>query len=104
MYKLISMLVVFLLEVVFDSKEEYDVTSPKFSMRKMFVFITVILLSVTTGLLGERVVSLAKTNMNLQEENKRLSVKINHPDSSDVRNDTPQETEKTPVSVVTEHQ
>ena len=42
MFKLLSILTYFIRELVFDSKDEYDFSSPKFNSRKFIVFLAII--------------------------------------------------------------
>lgn len=68
MLKLLSVLSYFLRELIFDSKDEYDLSSSKFNMRKVAVFL-VLALSITLNLfLGNRTVALASANVDLRKQ------------------------------------
>lgn len=67
MWKLLSMPLFFFRELIFESKEEYDINSTSFNTKKVLAFSILILSIILNVLLVIRVVSLAVTNLDLKE-------------------------------------
>lgn len=67
MWKLLSMPLFFFRELIFESKEEYDINSTYFNTKKVLAFSILILSIILNVLLVIRVVSLAVANLDLKE-------------------------------------
>jgi len=75
MFKLISIMFEFLKELIFDSKEEYNITSSKFNTRK---FTTFTILSISLSLnafLMYRMYCIAKINLTNKATNVEILIK-----------------------------
>lgn len=86
MFRILSILSYFLRELIFDSKDEYDLTNSKFNMRKVSLFAFVIISVTLNVFLMNRTVALASTNLELQkaiEQKDKASEKNPKPVPSD---------------------
>lgn len=71
------MTIAFLKEIIFDSKDEYDLTSSKFSFRKVGLFIIAFILVFYSIFITYRLASLASDVVLLRKQNADLNVKLN---------------------------
>lgn len=84
MFKVALMTIAFLKEIIFESKDEYDLTSSKFSFRKVGLFIFAVILVFYSIFITYRLASLASDVVVLRKQNADLNVKINsHKQSSE---------------------
>jgi hypothetical protein len=72
MLKLLSMLSYFFKELFFDSKEEYDIKSSKFNIRKTLAFTLTFTSFALNMFLVNRIYDLATENIKLTEEVTKL--------------------------------
>jgi len=68
MFKIISIIVYFIRELIFDNKEEYNIKSSKFNTRKFIIF-TIIMLSMIVNIFAiDKTYTLAKKNLEFQKK------------------------------------
>lgn len=72
MLKLVSLILYFIRELVFDSKKEYQFTSPDFDSRKMTFFALLTLSATLNFFLAERCYNLAENMIIAKQEITRL--------------------------------
>jgi hypothetical protein len=77
MFKIISMLLVFFRELIFDSKEEYNITSANFSIRKTSTFFILAFMTFLAIMLLYKAFLLSQNNLRLKSRVQELEVKIN---------------------------
>jgi len=68
MFRIITMLVYFFRELIFESKEEYDFKSRKFNSKKVLLFILVLLSFTANMFFVNRIYHLAVDNAKLRKE------------------------------------
>ena len=76
MIKFLVILYTFLRELVFDSKEEYNPRSHLFDLRKVSIYLLLVIFSSLTPYILYRCVVIAKENLEMQEKIKTMQVKI----------------------------
>lgn len=72
MFRILSMLVYFFRELIFDSKEEYDFKSRKFNSKKVLAFVLMLLSFSANAFFMNRIYHLAIDNATLRKEVKEL--------------------------------
>ena len=83
MLKLLSVIIYFLREMIFDSKDEYDFKSAKFNARKFAVLLVTLLLLLFSCFFFERCLMLARENIELKLQLSELGAKNTESVSSD---------------------
>lgn len=75
MFRMLTMLLYFFRELVFDSKEEYDYKSKMFNIRKVLVFVLLFTSFVTNAVFVHRIYTLAVENLKLTRTIEEYKVK-----------------------------
>lgn len=79
MFKVFTLLLYFLKEVIFDNKDEYNFKSSKFNVRKFIILMLVVFSLLAAFTMTSRTYALAKTNIEL---NKKLTTECKKYDSA----------------------
>lgn len=76
MLKLISIFSFFFKELVFESKDEYNFNSPKFSIKRVLLWVVLVSMLFLTITFSNRAISLAKMNIELTSKNAKLQAEL----------------------------
>lgn len=68
MFRFFSVLIMFIKELIFDSKEEYNIKSSQFNTRKFIIFIILTLSIISSFIVSIKAYGLAKENIILHEQ------------------------------------
>lgn len=75
MLRVITLMLYFFRELVFDSKEEYTYTSKQFNVKKVLLFILISVMALANAVFLSRIYNLAVENATLKKELHTLTQK-----------------------------
>lgn len=76
MFKIFTIFIYFIRELIFDSKDEYDFKSSKFNTRKFIVFVFIITSVSANVFISYKVIKIARHNVNLIESIVQLKSEV----------------------------